>query len=262
MKRILLTLLALALLAGCGAENETVSAGESAPWGESVFGEMPTETVEQADAPPEYEASFSGSAGLQEADSHVSHVPEEQIYSYLQGNKAYENGEKWAGAWTYIDAGGREFSTFGCGLCCMANMYSTLTDDVCTPEDIYYWAQEYTTYRPGPGGGAIDWPEIDDLSRMYGFGGTLKQKPENYEVFQQDMAKAKTIMVLVSSEYDDTIWKNLPGHYVNLWLYDAADDTVFMTDSRGPATNRSRVALRDVYNALLEDDPYQYYLVE
>ena len=50
-----------------------------------------------------------------------------QIYTYLQGPKSWNQGIDWSGEWgeSYMDGG--SFGGFGCGLCCMANIYSSLT---------------------------------------------------------------------------------------------------------------------------------------
>ena len=274
MKRLYILLAAMLLLfSGCGGAAGSSAAGasnHSADWGKDYFGAMTGATLPSAEVLPSTEE-----ASLQEATETVSQVreadaqsywgtiTEDRIFSYLQGSGSYDKGLEWAGDWCYIDAGGgRMFYSFGCGICCLTNMYCTLTGNPCTPGEMYEWAKEETSYSPGPGGGAIDWPEIDQMCQSRGFGGTLCRKPEEYSQFQRHMASATTIMVLVSSEEDDAIWKDLPGHYVNLWLYDPAEDTVFLSDSRGPATNRTRVALRDVYNALLTSESYQYYLIE
>lgn len=261
----------LVLLSGCSESafpsEPTSFTDNSSTWGENFFGEAlieaPCSDAELL-SPSEKEAAVISNTALLEEDVPVifDDLTEDDIFSYLQGNGSYDKGLDWAGDWCYIDAGeGRMFYSFGCGLCCLANMYSTLTADVCTPGEMYELAKEQTGYSPGPDGGAIDWPYIDQICRLYGFGGTLCAKPDDYAQFQQDMASAITIMVLVSSYEDDAIWQDLPGHYVNLWLYDADTDTVFMSDSRAPSTNRTRVALSDVYNALLTSNPYQYYLI-
>lgn len=270
MKRLFILLTAVVLLfSGCGSTVETApSLADSTDWGQDYFGAMTGTTLPSGEilsAEEETPVSQSGTASqVREADSQTyrGNITEDRIYSYLQGNGSYDKGLEWAGPWCYIDAGGgKMFYSFGCGICCLSNMYCTLTGDTCTPDEMYQWAKDMTSYSPGPGGGAIDWPEIDELCQSFGFGGELCRKPEDYSVFQEQMASATTIMVLVSSDEDDAIWQNLPGHYVNLWLYDADEDTVFMSDSRGPATNRTRVSLRDVYNALLTSQEYQYYII-
>ena len=48
--------------------------------------------------------------------------PEDAVFSYLQGTKSYEKEKEWSGAWCYEEAGGQQFSQFGCGLCSMANI--------------------------------------------------------------------------------------------------------------------------------------------
>lgn len=276
MKRLFILLAAMLLVfSGCGEKAATASAAaeaHSGDWGTDYFGTMTGATLAAGEVVPSAEEASlvedtEGVFRLREADTpnYRGNLTEDSICSYLQGSGSYDKGLEWSGDWCYIDAGGgKMFYSFGCGICCLTNMYCTLTGNDCDPGEMYAWAKEETSYSPGPGGGAIDWPEIDQMCKSWGIGGTLCPKPEDYSLFQQDMASATTIMVLVSSEEDDAIWQNLPGHYVNLWLYNPEDDTVFMSDSRGPATNRTRVALRDVYNALLTSDSYeyQYYLIE
>ena len=59
-----------------------------------------------------------------------------QIYTYLQGPKSWNQGIDWSGEWgeSYMDGG--SFGGFGCGLCCMANIYSSLTPYQCSPVDM------------------------------------------------------------------------------------------------------------------------------
>lgn len=270
MKRCLILLMALLFLfSGCSespaSTASALAAEESDSWGDDFFGWTTAGSIPsavRANNAAQFQ-HYDGSAVLEEDTPVIlGNITEDAICSYLQGSGSYEKGVDWSGDWCYIDAGGgRLFNSFGCGLCCLTNMYCTLTGNSCTPGDMFYYAKAASSYSPGPGGGAIDWDAIDQLCTSFGFGGTLCVKPEDYSVFQQDMASATTIMVLVSSYEDEAIWQNLPGHYVNLWLYNPEDDTVFLSDSRGPATNRTRVSLYDVYRALYTSDEYQYYLI-
>ena len=51
--------------------------------------------------------------------------PEDAVYTFLQGPKSWGKRLTWSGKWaeTYYDGG--KFGAFGCGFCCMANIYST-----------------------------------------------------------------------------------------------------------------------------------------
>ena len=40
------------------------------------------------------------------------------------------------------------FGNFGCGLCCMANIYCTLTEHTCSPWDMYEYARQVSGYAP------------------------------------------------------------------------------------------------------------------
>ena len=63
---------------------------------------------------------------------------------------------------------------------------------------------------------------------------------------------------MISSNSDDTFWKDMPGHYVTLWLYDEAKDEVFLADSSGPSRNREWIPLQTAYDALKRNSPQQY----
>lgn len=188
--------------------------------------------------------------------------PEDEVYSYLQGIKSYEKGEEWAGPWCYEEAGNQQFSQFGCGLCSLANIYSTLGKEICTPLEIYERAQEVTPYYPQGGAGAIGWDCIRITLQKSGFTCQLGRKPEDYASFQELAEAGECLMVLISSENDDSYWKEVPGHYVTLWLYNEETDKVFLADSSGPSRNRKWIPLRYVYDALKTSSPQQYLLVE
>ena len=63
-----------------------------------------------------------------QAEPEPTQDPEKGVYSFLQGPKSWKEGREWSGKWgkEYYDGG--SFGAFGCGFCCMANMYSTLTE--------------------------------------------------------------------------------------------------------------------------------------
>ena len=70
------------------------------------------------------------------------------------------------------------------------------------------------------------------------------------------------MIVLVTSNEDDTFWKHTSGHYVNIWLYDESDDTVFLAEPGSPTNNRKRIPLRYVYDALKTISQFQYIRVD
>lgn len=186
---------------------------------------------------------------------------ETDIYSFLQGPAAWESRTDWGGSWCNMILADQYFGAFGCGLCDLANIYSTLTPYECSPIDMYYYAQEASGYTPVSGLGAIDWPEMQETLQAVGITSELRQKDDNYEDFQNALSEGITAIVLISSAYDTTYWKNSDGHYVNLWMYNPEDDTVFLADSGNYGYSRKRISLRPVYDALLEASSYQYLLV-
>ena len=72
-----------------------------------------------------------------------------KLYTYLQGPKSWKRGVDWSGEWgeQYMDGG--SFGGFGCGLCCMANVYSSLTEYQCSPVDMYRFAKRSEERRVG-----------------------------------------------------------------------------------------------------------------
>ena len=167
----------------------------------------------------------------QEPDQEEKAKPEDAVFSYLQGTKSYEKEKEWSGAWCYEEAGGQQFSQFGCGLCSMANIYSTVSGNKCTPLQMYEYAQEVSNYNPHSGLGAIGWDAMRETLQTMGIECEMGRKPSSYEEFQQLAKDSKGLLVLISSNSDDTFWKDMPGHYVTLWLYDEAKDEVFLADS-------------------------------
>lgn len=186
---------------------------------------------------------------------------EGQIYSFLQGPKSWEEGRSWSGAWSGEYVNGNYFGNFGCGLCCMANIYSTMTNYECSPWDMYEYARQVSGYYPTKNTGAIGWADMKVTLRKSGFHTELCLKPESYEAFQSQIARAKTAVVLVCSRDDDAYWEKTGGHYVNIWMYNQQTDEVFLTDPGDPDRNRSWIPLRYVYDALKTASQYQYLLV-
>lgn len=187
--------------------------------------------------------------------------PEDAVFSYLQGIKSYEKGKDWSGPWCYEEAAGQQFSQFGCGLCSMANIYSSMSGKACTPLEMYEHAQEVSSYNPQGGLGAIGWDAIRVTLQKTGFTCKVGRKPSSYEEFQNIARESQCLMVLVSSEEDETFWEEMPGHYVTLWLYEAEKDEVFLADSSGPSRNRKWIPLRYAYDALKTSSPQQYLAV-
>lgn len=184
--------------------------------------------------------------------------PEEKVYSFFQGPKCWEEQRVWSGKWGNEYYDGANFGAFGCGFCCMANIYSTMTEYKCTPIQIYEHAKEITAYG---GGGAISWGWMRQTMSNLGFEVRLGEKPATYREFEKIVAENPATLVLVSSYNDDSYWKNTPGHYVTLFLYDDDAKTAFLTDSGDPNHNRQRVRLRTIYKALKTSSDFQYMTV-
>ncbi len=181
--------------------------------------------------------------------------PEDGVYSFLQGPKSWKERRAWSGKWGKETHDGSSFGAFGCGFCCMANIYSTLTEYKCSPLDIYEHSKKVTFYG---GGGAISWQLMRAAMADIGFSVKLGEKPASFHDFREEMKQTEAMLVLVSSYNDDSYWKNTPGHYVTLFLYDEENEDVFLTDSGDPEHNRSRVPLKTIYKALKTSSEFQY----
>lgn len=189
------------------------------------------------------------------------HLSETQVYSFMQGPVAWNGKSDWSGSWCEETMSGNRFSVFGCGLCDLANVYSTLTSYECSPIDMYYYAKEASSYSPSPGYGAIDWPEMVQTLDSLGFICEIRDKDETYEEFCESLEGALGAIALVSSYVDNTFWEDTEGHYVNLWMFNPENEMVFLGDSGSPARNRSWIPLRTVYNALKTFGNHQYMLI-
>ncbi len=189
-------------------------------------------------------------------------LTEENVYSFLQGPRSWENEVPWSGEWCYKYVRGNYFGGFGCGHCCMANIYSTLTDYTCSPLDMFTYATTVSGYYPSKESGAIGWGDMKVTLQKSGFTCDVYRKPSSYEEFQSQIAAAESAIVLVSSHNDDTFWENTGGHYVNIWLYREDTDEVFLAEPGSPTNNRSWIPLRYVYDALKTVSQYQYLLVD
>jgi chaperonin ATPase len=180
--------------------------------------------------------------------------PEDAVYTFLQGPKSWGKRLTWSGKWaeTYYDGG--KFGAFGCGFCCMANIYSSQTTYEASPVDIYKYTKRNTIYG---GGGAVAWEYMESAMQGLGFEVSLRRKPTSYRKFQKMIASNDSAIVLVSSSNSACYWKNTPGHYVTVFLYDKQKDAVFLGDSGDPKHNRQWVALKKIYRSLKTESDYQ-----
>lgn len=181
-----------------------------------------------------------------------------QIYTYLQGPKSWNQGIDWSGEWgeSYMDGG--SFGGFGCGLCCMANIYSSLTPYQCSPVDMYRYTKKHTGYG---GGMAIDWGYIRRGLTSLGLHCHVERKQETYHEFRENIRKSKCAIVLVSSANSTVHWKNTPGHYVTIFEFQEKTDKVFLADSGDPDHNRRWIHLKKVYRSLKTASNWQYLVV-
>jgi len=192
---------------------------------------------------------------------YVESEREEKIYSYVQVPPQDTGKKKWAGDWYAIEMGGKPFAHFGCGTCCVSNIYSTFIQKPIDPGRMLGIAMEYTSYDPVNKAGAISWEDIRKLCVKLGMSATLHSKDADYADFQKSVSESSATVVLVCKDNDPGLWFYTNGHYVTLWEYDPKDDSVFVTDSSG-LFNRNRVFLKDVYDALKTASRYQYMCVE
>ena len=209
----------------------------------------------------------AGSVSVEEQDQPVvtamnQILPEQQVFSFLQGPKSWGERRSWAGEWSNKSIKGNYFGSFGCGLCCMANVYCTLTDYICSPWDMYEYAKAVSGYSPTRKVGAIGWEDMKVTLQKSGIDCLLYNKPDSYETFQRQIGQAEMVVVLVCSRNDNTYWKSTRGHYVTINLYNEQTDEIFLSDPGNPDRNRSWIPLRYVYDALKTASQYQYLLVE
>lgn len=184
--------------------------------------------------------------------------PTGDIATFLQGPKSWEGRLTWSGEWGEAWYDGGKFGGFGCGLCCMANLYTSLSPYECSPLDMYRYAKKISGYG---GGGAIDWGYIKDTMKAAGFTSDVWRKPNTYKKFQKQVKTAMAVLVVVSS-YDSTcFWQDTPGHYVTLFLYDSGTDRIFLADSGDPGHNRRWVPLKKIYRSLKTSNRWQYLAV-
>ncbi|MDE7051600.1 MAG: hypothetical protein K2O92_01625 [Lachnospiraceae bacterium] len=180
---------------------------------------------------------------------------EESIFTFLQGPKSWENRIDWSGSWGQEFYDGGSFGGFGCGLCCLANVYSTISTYQCNPVDMYNFTRNNTGYG---GGGAIAWDYMDTALNKLGFSTSLKLKPDSYKTFRKHISEAECSIVLISSNNSRCYWTDTPGHYVTIFSYNKENDTVFLADSGDPDHNRQRVGLDKIYKSLKTASQWQY----
>ena len=184
--------------------------------------------------------------------------PTEKIATFLQGPKSWGRRLDWSGSWgeEYYDGG--KFGSFGCGLCCVANIYTTFSGHQCSPIDMYVFAKMVTDYS---GGGAIDWGYMKEALQKTGFTSDVWRKPKDYSDFQKQVKDSMACIVVVSSYNSDCYWKNTGGHYVTIFQYDEKSDKIFLADSGDPAHNRHWVGLKKIYKSLKTSNKWQYLAV-
>lgn len=210
----------------------------------------------------EYAVVEANKEMLVAAANQVDMLLEKEVFSFLQGPKSWGEGRAWSGAWSGEYVRGNYFGNFGCGLCCMANIYSTFSGNICSPWDMFEYAKKASNYMPTGSIGAIGWDDMNLTLRKCGFDTELRNKPQTYEQFRDQIAEAEEAVVLISSRDDASYWKNTGGHYVNICLYQEDTEEVFLADPADPDGNRSYIPLRYVYDALKTASAYQYLLVE
>lgn len=167
--------------------------------------------------------------------------PTKKVATFFQGPKAYEGRREWSGKWGKEFYDGGSFGAFGCGLCCMANIYTTFSSYESSPVDMYRYAKKVSGYG---GGGAIDWGYMKATLKELGFTSDVFRKPGKYEAFQKLVKESLACIVVVSSNDSDCYWKETPGHYVTLFLYDEKSDKIFLGDSGDLTHNRQWVPLK------------------
>lgn len=186
----------------------------------------------------------------------------EQVYTFFQGPRAYTEGYPWGGEWCQQMVKGNSFGGFGCGMCCMANVYSTLTSYECSPWDMFGCATQVTYYYPSKEGGAIGWEDMKTTLETVGFTCNVHRKPGSYAYFQDVIKNSQSAIVLVSSHNDDTFWKNTSGHYVNIYLYQEDTDMVFLAEPGDLEKNRTWIPLQYVYDALKTVSNFHYLTID
>ena len=73
-------------------------------------------------------------------------LKEEEIYTFLQGPRAWSEKIPWSGEWCMNGVNGNPFGGFGCGLCCLANIYDTLSPYEVSPWNMCEYAMVVSEY--------------------------------------------------------------------------------------------------------------------
>lgn len=211
---------------------------------------------ENADATPQNET-----VAVAPPEAVDARNPEETVYTFFQGPTAWQSGLDWSGAWCNEYLRGQYFGSFGCGMCCIANIYDTFSPYEVNPLDIYYFARKNTGYSPSSKAGAISWGDMKVCLKKLGFSCDVYYKADSYEAFREQVKASKCMVAVVSSENKNSYWKKTPGHYITTWLYNDATQEVFIGDSGNPSNNRTWIPLQYVYDSLSDSDEFQYLLV-
>lgn len=184
---------------------------------------------------------------------------EKQICSYVQVPWCMYPHLRWTGPWNGISIGSYKFSSFGCGVCCLSNLYQTITGEKASPYRMYDWCQAYSSYSPTSSVGAISWSQMKAVCDHLGLDTQLMQKPADYAQFQEQMKNNRAMLVLVCKDNDNKLWWYTNGHYVTIWEYQEETDSVFVADPSG-LYNRERVPLSYIYQALKTQSDAQFML--
>ena len=226
------------------------------PSGEEKVVDEPqiAEDTEPAPTPPNF-ASYEDPGEEPGAAEPTPSVEMATTATFLQGPRGWKKKIDWAGAWGDKEYDGRRFAGFGCGLCVMANFYTSLTPYKCSPVDMYRYAKKVSSYE---GAGAIDWPQIRETMESLGFTVDVWRKPKKYAEFKKLISEAKAAMVVISSTYDNSYWKETYGHYITILGYNKEEDKIFLGDSGDYHHNRAWIPLKTVYKAIKKSNDRHY----
>ena len=184
------------------------------------------------------------------------------IYSFLQGPLAWQKRYEWSGSWgEVLMEEGQYFGSFGCGLCCIANIYDTLSPYEASPIDVYWYAKNQTSYAPTEETAAIGWEAMLAAVKKMGMDAELARKPKDFQSFQKRINKTETAILLIASQDTDSYWGEISGHYVNIWQVKPKGKTVFIANPGGYTKNRRIIRLKNCYDHLKEISSYQMLLV-
>lgn len=183
---------------------------------------------------------------------------ESTIYSFLQGPGSWQNRYNWSGSWgeLYTEEGAY-FGGFACGLCCMANVYDTLSPYEASPVEVYQYAKDNSSYYPTSENSAISWDAMYSTLSKMGIESDLANNPADYETFKSEMENCETAVILIQSDDANSVWGATDGHYVNIWNYNPDDETVFVANPGGYTKNRQIITLQECYDYLKLASNYQ-----